>query len=260
MQDWIGGDKTLKLSSEPARGAVKRGQVHVWCLEPPSEVSSPKIEQFIPYTAEGERERALRFHFPADAWSYLTAQALLRWALGNQLGQQPTEVRLRRNQYGRPFLDDESAGLFFSLTHSRGLVAVALAREQVVGVDTEQIGRKVNTEELAQSFFAPREVAHLRALSADDKLVHFFVQWTVKESFLKAVGMGLHLPIDTLTVVPRQSILETGFLRAFPECMSGWAFWAVSGLREHYLAVAARSECPEILIHLGWAPQFWLAD
>jgi len=260
MQNWTGGDRPLRLSGEPARGGVKQGEVHVWCLEPPREADDPKVEQFVPYTTGSERERALRFYFPADCWAYLAAQALLRRTLGNQLGLDPVGIRFRRNQYGRPFLEDEASGLFFSLTHSRTLVAVALARERAVGIDTEQVGRKVNAEELAQGFFAPSEVAYLQTLPACDRLLNFLVQWTVKESFLKAIGMGMHSPIDTLAVIPKQGMLETFFLHAFPERSSGWFFWAASGLRGHHLAVAVRSECPEIVIHVGCAPQFWLAD
>ena len=260
MQDWIGGDRSLKLSSEPAQEVVKRGEVHVWCLEPPREVDCPKVELFVRYTTQSERERALRYHFPADCWAYLTAQALLRRTLGNQLGQDPTEIRFRRNPYGRPFLEDDNSGLFFSLTHSRSLVAVAIFREPAIGIDTEQVGRPVNAEELAQSFFAATEVAHLRALPEGDRLLHFLLQWTVKESFLKAVGMGMHLPIDTLAIIPRQGTLETDFRHNFPERLSGWGFWATAGMRGHHLAVTVRSEFPEVVIHVGWAPQFWLTD
>lgn len=255
MHDWIGGDKALKLSSEPAQEVVKRGEVHVWCLEPPCEVNCPKVESFIRYTTQNERDRALRFHFPADCWAYLTTQALLRRTLGNQLGQDPVKIRFYRNQYGRPFLEDEDSGLFFSLTHSRSLVAVAISRERALGIDTEQVGRQVNAEELAQSFFAETEVAHLRALPENERLMHFLLQWTVKESFLKAVGMGMHLPIDTLAVIPKKGMLEINFRHSFPERLSGWGFWATSGMRGHHLAVATRSEFPEIMIHVGWAPQ-----
>jgi 4'-phosphopantetheinyl transferase len=257
MRQWVGGDTPPTLSIEPPLALVAPGQIHVWYLEPPSEAESPSIEEFTPFTSASERERALRFYFPADRWAYITAQALLRWALAHQLATDPDKLLFRRTEHGRPLLKDPSSGLFFSLTHSRSLVAVAIACHQAVGVDTEEVGRQVNTDEIAGSYFSASEVAHLRAQPIPDRNLHFFVQWTLKESFLKAIGMGLYAPIDTLEIIPTNDIIEIKFHHPFPEPLTGWSFWA-SELNGHHLAISARTDLPQLEIQFRKAPRFWL--
>jgi 4'-phosphopantetheinyl transferase len=214
------------------------------------------LDCFSDFTSTAERERAQKFHFAADRWSYLSAQALLRWSLSNQLGSEPLAIHYRRTAEGQPLLEDDSRGLYFSLTHARGLVAVALSKERSLGVDVEQVKQDTNAEELARSYFSSVELAHLLTLNERDRLKHFLIQWTLKEAFLKAIGMGLHAPLDSLQVIPRNERIEYVFRPPLYERAEGWRFWA-GVLRAHHLAVAVRSDLPEITIRLGWGPRFW---
>ncbi len=257
MYTWSGGEKPPRLVEKPPGGEIQPGEAHVWWLRPPQNAKFPVLEQFSLLVSDPEWQRAKRFHFAADAWSYLSAQALLRWALAEQLRCRPTELRFRRTEYGRPFLDSHDPELFFSVTHARGLVACAIAREKAIGVDVESPDQHIETVKLAEHYFAASELRHLRTLSGPDRVCHFFVQWTLKEAFLKAIGMGLHAPVDTLCVIPGQQDLKTNFAHSFPERTEGWGFWALAGWQDHHLAVAMRSNAPNILIRLRLAPQLW---
>jgi 4'-phosphopantetheinyl transferase len=256
MEYFTGGEKPPWLSVGDAITEIRPGDVQIWWLETPQD-KKPDLEKFVDLTAEPERLQAARFHFAADSWSYLVAQSLLRWALGRQLGIRPAHLKFRRNPYGRPLLDDDSSGLFFSLTHARGMVACALARDMAIGVDVERADRDVNAQDLARDYFAPLEVAHLNSVPPADRLKHFFIQWTVKESFLKAIGMGLHAPVSTLAVIPGRGALKTSFEHSFPEKTSGWGFGAVTGLQGYHLALAIRSEQAELNVRISPAPRIW---
>jgi len=71
---------------------------------------------------------------------------------------------------------------------------VALERE--VGVDVEDVDRPGETVEIADQFFSPTEVAALRAVPVAAQRYRFFQYWTLKESYIKARGMGLSIPLD----------------------------------------------------------------
>ena len=76
----------------------------------------------------------------------------------------------------------------------------ALTRGPNVGVDLERIRPDFAGDDIAQRFFAPAEVAALRAVPADLRTKAFFNCWTRKEAFIKARGMGLSLPLDQFVV------------------------------------------------------------
>jgi len=63
-------------------------------------------------------------------------------------------------------------------------------------VDVETVERRGRTIEIADRYFAPDEVRDLHALPDDRRRERFFEYWTLKESYIKARGMGLAIPLE----------------------------------------------------------------
>lgn len=158
--------------------------------------------------AQGERERADRFHFAADRATYVAAHALLRRVLRARLdGAEPCLVR---TALGRPELAPEQQGgppLSFTLTHTRGFAACALATGAPVGIDAEDIRRPLAIPEVAARWYAAAEQELLAGLQEHDRREMFFRVWTLKEAILKAAGCGLRLD-------PRRFAVDPAGLRA----------------------------------------------
>lgn len=95
-----------------------------------------------------------------------------------------------------PSLAAASHGLRFSLSHTRGWVAVAVATQHEVGVDVESLRPDVAIREVAQVALTRTEYTAWDQLPQTLKTPLFAQVWTLKESVLKAygVGIGLHLP------------------------------------------------------------------
>ena len=66
--------------------------------------------------------------------------------------------------------------------------------DRELGVDVESLDRA--TSHVAEDFFAPIELAALRALPEAEQRERFLEYWTLKESYIKARGMGLALALD----------------------------------------------------------------
>jgi 4'-phosphopantetheinyl transferase len=142
-----------------------------------------------------ERRRILRFRRLSDAQRCLVGQLLARELLGLPDGCWP----LRRNVYGRPCLDRSVSGLGdFNLSHSGPWVALACTPQGVIGVDVE-VERDVSPD-LMRLVYTPEEQAPLAGGSGPGFRAAFFRQWTLKESFIKAVGCGLSLPLHAFSV------------------------------------------------------------
>jgi 4'-phosphopantetheinyl transferase len=152
-----------------------------------------------------ERSRAERFVFDLDRDHFIVCRGTLRRLLARSLGVVPRSITFRQGPHGKPALD-AVAELRFNVSHSgdRGLIALAVGRE--VGVDIERVRNSVNLLEIAARFFSPVERAALEALSPIDRRDAFFACWTRKEAYLKALGLGLSLPLDSFDVEVRPRV------------------------------------------------------
>ena len=141
-----------------------------------------------------ELAQADQFRRAADRTRYIAAHALLRTALGAATGCPPASLTLARGPFGKPFLPAAPA-LHFNLTHTVGLVAVAL-HSSPVGCDAEPADRHV--EEGVLSMMAPEERGWLMRLPPGAVRDRAFIRlWVIKEAFSKALGLGLSLdPAD----------------------------------------------------------------
>src|SRR6185436_18685723 len=97
--------------------------------------------------------------------------------------------------------------LHFNLTNTRGLVACAVSVAHAeVGVDAEALDRSGETVAIADRYFSTEEVRALRALPESAQRQRFFAYWTLKESYIKARGLGLRLPLDQFSFRLGESI------------------------------------------------------
>lgn len=119
----------------------------------------------------------------------------------------------------------------FSLTHTAGLVAVAIATGRDVGVDAETVVADAATAAVAATFCTPAELRAFDALDDGDRLARFFALWTLKESILKAVGTGF--------LMPPQDV-EIGFSPPAARWTGGetsWRAWHGAFGTGHHIAV-----------------------
>lgn len=188
-----------------------------------------------------ERAREARFHFDADKERFVIGRALTRLQLSRFLGGDPRDWPLVTNTYGRPELASPTARpIGFNVSHTQGLVACAVTATTDVGVDVEFVSRRL-THDIADRFFAPREVADLRMLSADQQARVFFDYWTLKEAYIKARGMGLALPLAHFAFSLRPAALPTiSFDPEIDDDAETWQFAQSWPTDQHRLAVAVR--------------------
>jgi 4'-phosphopantetheinyl transferase len=157
-----------------------------------------------PYAAllsADEQTRWQRFARAADRQRFLLSRALLRTVLGDYLSLEPRELRFVSDEWGKPHLSAEPS-LHFNLSHTQGMVALAVSRRAPVGVDVENMERVVDAEALTARYFAPEELFALQTLPPNARRAHFLRLWTLKEAYVKALGLGLRIPLDSFAFAP----------------------------------------------------------
>lgn len=85
---------------------------------------------------------------------------------------------------GKPYLKNSSIN--FNISHCNNIVVVIISNKNV-GIDIEDI--KEFKKSIIRKVLTNNELIDL--LSANNKNEYFFKLWTLKESFLKAIGTGL---------------------------------------------------------------------
>ncbi len=174
-------------------------EVHVWLTT--LELPGDQVGRMETLLSLDEREKAARFHFEKDRRHYIAGRGFLRSLLGEYLAADPARLEFVCNSYGKPSLaSSPTPTLRFNLSHSRGLALCAVAHERDVGIDLEYIRPDFATDEIAERFFAPAEVAALRSLAPEQQPRAFFDCWTRKEAYIKARGDGLFRLLNSFTV------------------------------------------------------------
>ena len=176
-------------------------EVHAWVAS--REAPEAVVEASRALLTVDELKRADRFASPADRRKFAVSRGLLRTILGRYLGLPPESLRFVANAHGKPGLDPRMGldlPIRFNLAHSGPWVVYALALGREVGVDIEAIRPDFGGLAIAERFFAPVEVAALKALPEDARRLAFFHGWARKEAYIKAKGKGLALPLDRFEV------------------------------------------------------------
>jgi 4'-phosphopantetheinyl transferase len=192
----------------------------------------------------GERERADRYRFERDRNTYVAAHALLRGMLSRVVAHHPSNWRFATNAHGKPDLVRHAGvpPLRFNISHTRGLVAVALTIENDVGLDVEILDAGRVSMDLALRFFAAPEVDYLRRLPAERQQTEFYSLWTLKEAYIKAIGLGFSVPLDAFSFALEP--LAISFSQRRPDSSANWLFRRFQPSPLHTMALALRHTEP----------------
>ena len=187
-----------------------------------------------------EHERAGRFVFEAGRVEYIAAHALSRMALAAHLGADPRAFGFVVGEFGKPsvLLDGASAPVSFNLSHTAGMVAVAVGSPgMALGVDVENGSREVDLS-IADSYFARPEVDWLMALPVSERQGGFMTLWTLKEAFIKATGKGLSQELDSFWFAdPSRTPIRIGFNDTVAGGAEDWQFEHRVFGQHHHLSV-----------------------
>lgn len=223
--------------------AASEHHIDVW-LADYREISDAQLHaEYRALLTREERDKEFRFHFPDDQRCYLVTRAMVRTVLSRYLAIDPTDWRFANNQYGRPAianLSEAECGLRFNISHTRGLIALGVTQRRELGVDVENIRTRDVPLEIADRFFAQAEVAELATVPKERQQDRFFEYWTFKESYIKARGMGLSIPLGEFSFhYPHERAVHIAIEPQLGDDAARWGFWQYRPTAEHLLAVCA---------------------
>ena len=221
------------------------GDIHLWFCRHGDASGADLAAACQALLTPEDRSRYERFHFARDRHRFLLTRALVRCVLSRYAPVPPQAWRFDNGPWGRPRIQSpfiESAqGLDFNLSHTNGLIVMALARDMALGVDAENVGRKAAFE-VADQFFSAAESAALKALAPSLQAERFFALWTLKESYIKARAMGLQIPLDSFGfALDDHHGIDFTLDEPHDDGAQRWHFWQLQPTPDHLVAVCAAS-------------------
>lgn len=155
----------------------------------------PLSKELLNFVSEKKKEKINNSNSP-NALHSVIGELLVRMLVTKKTGLSKEEIDFFYNNFGKPFLKDY--GLYFNISHSGDWVVCALDT-QPVGIDIEQI-RNIDLS-LIYRCLSKSEINFIESLDDIYKIPNFYELWTAKESYVKAIGKGIHLfPDFTITL------------------------------------------------------------
>jgi 4'-phosphopantetheinyl transferase len=209
-----------------------------WCYE---QISNPRLwAAYEGFMSPDERQRHEKFRFESDRRLFLATRVLVRTVLSRYAPVAPGEWRFAVSAHGKPRISSPRLAplIHFNLANTAGLVvcAVSVAHDSL-GVDAEPIASDQEFRGLAERYFSPWEARELQTLSVRERPRRFTAYWTLKESYIKARGLGLKLPLDRFRFLIADN--QASILFDSPELgnCADWRFAMVDAPPRHMIAV-----------------------
>lgn len=113
---------------------------------------------------------------------------LLKEALLGRFDISITEDSISNAEGGKPFLPDHP-DIFFNISHCTGLCCCIVMQGSECGIDCERI--RPARDRVAERIMTAEEKAYYSSLPPQERELHFFVLWTLKEAYGKYTGAGI---------------------------------------------------------------------
>jgi 4'-phosphopantetheinyl transferase len=217
-------------------------EVHVWLVRL-NDIPAPEtLAACRSLLSSDECHRQERLRRERDRRAFLVAHALVRSALSRYADVPPEDWFFAANRWGRPEIAGPSTlpALRFSLSHTSGLAACAVARDCDCGVDVESLDRGGDPLRVARRVLSPVELADLEAQPAAARRDRFLVYWTLKEAYVKARGVGLSLPLREASFSLATGPIRLDLDARDDDAGDAWQFASLRPTPRHALGVAVR--------------------
>lgn len=152
---------------------------------------------YLPAISKVRRERIELLRHTSDRLRSVCGELLVRKYFAELPGMNNQAVRFATGQYGKPYVSNVP-DVHFNVSHAGRWVVAAFAGLPV-GIDVEQLRLPIDPS-VPELVLSAAELAEYGRLTEEETGAYFFRIWTLKESFVKAVGAGFSIDPATITL------------------------------------------------------------
>jgi len=186
---------------------------------------------WLPHLPPTRQRKLMQYRFAKDRWLCAAAYMLLLHALQNEHGITEEQVKIEVEESGKPYLASHPH-IFFNLSHCDLGVVCGLGSAPI-GVDVEAIR---NIDQIVVKRVC--NMAEQDIIACSGSQAHTFTEmWTLKESFIKAIGCGLSCSLADISV----KVSAKGSLHISQD---GYDAYVLEQLGSYCISVCGKTEAP----------------
>ena len=167
------------------------GKIKVVIRRIDDEYIEANYDRLLNKLCDARKEKVLRLKSARVRYTSMMAGLLLQDMAERICGIAKGNLVIRENENGKPYIEGYE-NFRFNLSHSGEFVMIAVS-DSDVGVDVERIREREKLVE--KRCFTDDEREYIK-----DNNERFFEIWTMKEAYLKCIGTGISLPLNSFNI------------------------------------------------------------
>ncbi|KAB2332153.1 4'-phosphopantetheinyl transferase superfamily protein [Cytobacillus depressus] len=152
-------------------------------------VSEQTFNELLDKCSVDERESILKYKQPLDQLRSLLAVIQIKYCWKKYFNVE-RELSIKKDKYGKPKVDQWIGDI--SISHSAEWIFTGISSEGKIGVDIESLNPFPFLEGTEELFLSEKELSFFRTIrNVEESKRYLLTLWTLKEAYLKEVGIGL---------------------------------------------------------------------
>lgn len=176
----------------------------IFVIDIEENISNDLYQDLYNIISDERKDKVKRYKFEIDAKRCVYAGALVQYLACYKLDIYNKDIHIVKNQYGKPYFYDIS-NQYFNVSHSGKWVVCGWGQHEI-GVDVEVVDDM--DIDIAKRFFAKSEYKLLMEKNKEEQKQLFFDLWTLKESYIKYMGIGLSIPLNSFEFIIRDGNVD----------------------------------------------------
>ncbi|HDR7659974.1 MULTISPECIES: 4'-phosphopantetheinyl transferase family protein [Bacillus] len=162
----------------------------------PSHINPYLFERLFKLVDLDKQKKINQFTSVKDSYRSLIGDIAIRLLVCQKYHISNNKIFYQYNKYNKPNIA-LNPPFFFNISHSGDWVVV-ISHTSEVGIDIEKI-QDIDIN-ISSKYFTYFEHQNLLSCKEEDRIPYFFDLWTLKESYIKFVGKGLSIPLNSFLI------------------------------------------------------------
>lgn len=171
--------------------------LHTWIINISGDIRPDKWQSLLNHIDVDRKNSIAKFRFAEDKKRSLIGGLLVKAMINELYPNNNLEISYFKNYYGKPYIKGLSE-IYFNVSHSGNYVCCAISDSEI-GIDIEEIKTSMGIYTLKNLFSEDewKQVLDEKNNSHDT----FYSLWTLKESYIKKIGLGLSKELSSFSII-----------------------------------------------------------
>lgn len=189
--------------------------MNIYCINNNCSTPQEILGCFETFMDDYKLNRIRKYRNCKDYENALFADILVRFAIFENAKIKYIRKPLLLTDYGKPYLPAE-INMQFNISHSGNWVVCAID-DKAIGIDIELM-QEADILGIAKDFFSLEEYDLLLNADNDIRKELFYGIWTLKESYIKALGKGLSIKLNSFSIIKANGTIDYNTQMQHEQC------------------------------------------